>query len=68
MDVVGSLALAPPYPTWQIGFQYLTVVSRLISIELFTCIIPFEAYLFDSFHVQIFSPLQGLFNLILSGI
>lgn len=27
MDVVGALALALPYPMWQIGFQYLTVVS-----------------------------------------
>lgn len=30
MDVVGVLALVPPYPTWQIGFRYLTVVSRLV--------------------------------------
>lgn len=31
MDVVGALALAPPYPTWQIGFQYLTVVRLMLK-------------------------------------
>lgn len=31
LDVSGALAPAPPYPQWQIAFQYLTVVRRLIS-------------------------------------
>ena len=28
LDVSGALAPAPPYPQWQIAFQYLTVVRR----------------------------------------
>ena len=32
LDVAGALALAPPYPKWQIGFQFLTVVSILLYI------------------------------------
>ena len=34
LDVSGALAPAPPYPQWQIAFQYLTVVRRFMSCFL----------------------------------